>query len=535
MLLRPKIYYSWNCKMKIEIEDKKNFHNLSCNCCKSGNNCTFNRRTFIKGLGAGIIAAHLPLSLFADENQKVSGDFKPLEALKLKIQPVLAVTLFQKAEKTSWRPWGGFHTQKDIDDEKLRIKKELDKIAAGSQFPFEVLPLATVDNVQTASQIAKGDHDLLLMYPANCWVDVLEALTNPEKWTIVFARHDSGPVYLWYEVMHNRYLRKTVDEFGQPSVDYQDIVIDNLDELEWRFRALYGLKNTLDKKIVCIGGPAGWGEGGKKAPDIARTTWKMDLQTVDLSTFESLIKKAKQDKNLVSKCENAVADYLNKSEVSLETNKTFVVNAFILTEVFKDIMRQAGTDSITVNHCMGPIIGIAETTACLSLSILNDAGFTAFCESDFVVIPSGVLLHYISSLPVFLNDPTYPHDGMVTIAHCTAPRKMNGKSLEPVRILTHFESDYGAAPKVQMKKGQVLTNIVPDFNCKKWLGFEGTVIDNPFLDICRSQVDISVKGSIDTLNAETKGFHWMTCYGSFLKETGYALKKLNINWLNLSA
>jgi len=515
--------------------ENESTHNHSCNCCRSEKNCTINRRTFITGIGAGLIAANLPRALFASEKQKLSDGYKPLSPLKLKIQPVLAVTLFNRAEKTSWRPWGGFHTQKDIDDEKIRIKKELEKIAATREFGLDILPLATVDNVQAAKQIANGSHDVLLMYAANCWVDVLEALTNPQKWTIVFARHDSGPVYLWYEVLHNRYLRKTVDEFGQPGVDYRDIVIDNPEELKWRFRALAGLKNTLGKKIVCIGGPAGWGEGGSKAPDIARSTWKMDLATIDLQTLEKLIKDAKQNKELVSRCSDEAAIYLKKGDVSLETERKFVENAFILKEVFKNLMQQAGTDSITVNHCMGPIIGIADTTACLTLSLLNDAGFTAFCESDFVVIPSGVLLHYISSMPVFLNDPTYPHDGMVTIAHCTAPRKMNGKNLEPVRILTHFESDYGAAPKVQMKKGQVLTNIVPDFNCKKWLGFEGIVLDNPFLDICRSQVDISVKGSIDTLNAETKGFHWMTCYGNYLKETGYALKKLNIDWLNLSA
>jgi hypothetical protein len=87
-------------------------------------------------------------------------------------------------------------------------------------------------------------------------------------------------------------------------------------------------------------------------------------------------------------------------------------------------------------------------------------------------------VNYISNLPVFLNDPTLPHDHTVTLAHCTAPRKMDGKRLEPVKILTHFESDYGAAPKVEMKLGQVCTNLVPDFASKKWVGFAGQIIGN---------------------------------------------------------
>jgi hypothetical protein len=165
---------------------------------------------------------------------------------------------------------------------------------------------------------------------------------------------------------------------------------------------------------------------------------------------------------------------------------------------------------------------------------LNDSGYNAYCESDFAVIPSGILLHYISGKPVFLNDPTYPHDNVVTMAHCTAPRKMDGRNLEPVRMLTHFESDYGAAPKVEMKLGQKITVIDPDFNQKRWLGFEAEIIDNPFLDICRTQVDVNIKGDCEKLVAETRGFHWMLCYGDYLKEVGYALKKVGVDWLNLT-
>ena len=123
---------------------------------------------------------------------------------------------------------------------------------------------------------------------------------------------------------------------------------------------------------------------------------------------------------------------------------------------------------------------------------------------------------------------------MVTIAHCTAPRKMDGKACEPTRVVTHFESDYGASPKVEMKLGTKMTVIDPDFDNKVWLGFEGEVIDNPFLDICRSQTDIQIKGDCDVLNAQTRGFHWMASYGNYLRETGYALKKVGVGWNNLS-
>jgi hypothetical protein len=183
---------------------------------------------------------------------------------------------------------------------------------------------------------------------------------------------------------------------------------------------------------------------------------------------------------------------------------------------------------------MSTIMPMSETTACLPLSLINDSGALAFCESDFVVIPSGILLHHISGTPVFLNDPTYPHDGVITIAHCTAPRRMDGKRLEKATILTHFESDYGAAPKVEMQIGQVMTVLDPDFGCKRWIGFRGKVEANPFMAVCRSQVDVTIEGDCETLAQEMCGFHWMTGYGDYLKEVGYALGKMDIGWLNLS-
>ena len=177
---------------------------------------------------------------------------------------------------------------------------------------------------------------------------------------------------------------------------------------------------------------------------------------------------------------------------------------------------------------MGTIMPIAETTACLTLSLLNDAGYLAFCESDFVVVPSGMLMANIAGKPSFLNDPTYPHDNLITLAHCTAPRRMDGRKAEPARILTHFESDYGAAPKVEMHVGQTVTNIMPDFAFERNVGLAGTIVDNPMLDICRSQIDIRYDCDSRKVAEQMPGFHWITVYGDYMKEAEYAMRKIGI-------
>ena len=121
------------------------------------------------------------------------------------------------------------------------------------------------------------------------------------------------------------------------------------------------------------------------------------------------------------------------------------------------------------------------------------------------------------------------------MAHCAAPRKMNGKDYEPATIMTHFESDYGAATKVEYTKGQTLTVVVPNLRCTKWQGFRGTVVDAPSRPACRSQIDIQIDGDWRQLQAVMEGFHCQVCYGDYLREIGYALKKLgHIEWQNFS-
>jgi hypothetical protein len=105
---------------------------------------------------------------------------------------------------------------------------------------------------------------------------------------------------------------------------------------------------------------------------------------------------------------------------------------------------------------------------------------------------------------------------------------MDGKNLAPARIVTHFESDYGAAPKVEMLIGQAVTNIMPDFKFELNVGLAGKIIANPFRDICRSQIDISYDYDSKKVAEQMSGFHWITVYGDYLKEAGYALKKIGI-------
>jgi hypothetical protein len=466
----------------------------------------------------------------AEQDGKAGPGRRPLV-----VKPILVYSTPRRRPQTSWRSWGGIQTEQDAGEEKNRIGRELNKLSDEADFPVEFLP---VSGIRGAGEVAGlsdlNKADVFIVYAAGGGMDTFAKLAERGKDIIFFCRHKSGPVYLWYEIISPRYLRQHTDKLALKGIDDGDVVIDNQDEILWRLRALCGLRNTMGTKILAIGGVGAWAQPRGVVPKLVENKWQFEMKTVPYKDLGELIKEARADDAAVRRARRRAEGYLKAPGNTLETKREYVDNAFLLEQVFRGLMKKENCQAITVNSCMGTIMPLAETSACLTLSLLNDAGYMAFCESDFVVIPSGVLMVNISGRPMFLNDPTYPHDGIITLAHCTSPRRMNGKDLEPVRIMTHFESDYGASPKVEMSKGQVVTNIVPDFKFERWVGLLGEIVDVPFMDICRSQIDISYTCDDLKLAERMPGFHWMSCYGDYMREIGYALKKVKIEWETLA-
>jgi hypothetical protein len=494
------------------------------------------RREFVRVAGTGTLGA-VALSglswssLVADHSlEDYSNSRHPLV-----IKPILTYEIPERRNQTSWRSWGGIQSETDVSRESERINGELKLISAKADFPLSILPVSGVSSTKYLENIGDiASADLLLIYAAGGGMDIFAALNKMGKNIIFFCRHKSGPVYLWYEIISPRYLRQHTDSLAVRGIDENDVVIDSQDEILWRLRSLSGLKNTVNSRILAIGGPGAWSQPLDVIMKAVQETYKLDIRTISYEELGNLITEARKDKTTVIRSKSRADEYLQTAGTRLETSENFVANCFLLEDIFKRLMDKNNCRAITVNNCMGTIMPLAETSACLTLSLLNDAGYLAFCESDFVVVPLGILLANISGKPVFLNDPTYPHDNIITLAHCTAPRRMDGKKLEPARILTHFESDYGAAPKVEMLKGQTVTNIMPDFAFKRNVGLIGKIVDNPMLDICRSQIDIAFDCDSRKVAEQMPGFHWITVYGDYIKETEYALNKIGIKFENLT-
>jgi hypothetical protein len=474
----------------------------------------------------------------------------------LTIQPVLMYRVAERRPATSWKSWGGVQTDSAASTEAQRITEELNAVSSRADMPLTILPVVQVKTAAEAARVHEKDYDVVVVYAASGGGDLLKACFAPKKDrdTILFVRHRSGTAYYWYEALSTRYLQTGRPEPGRNSgtanlpiglreepigrsafpspVHVDDVVVDDYDELLWRLRALYGLKNFIGTHIVTLGGP--WGKYSPEAPQVAREKYRFDIIDIPYEAVAPRIQAARENREKVAAAQRWAQTYLALPHTTLATDKGFVTNAFLLYAFFKDLLREHEASAFTIRNCMSTIMPLAQTTPCLTLGLLNDEGLMAFCESDFVIIPAGVLLHHICGKPVFLHNSTFPHEGVVTCAHCSSPRRLNGARYEPTTIVTHFESEYGAAPKVEIPVGQQVTFIDPEYSTGRWLGFTGLVQGNPAYEICRSQQDVAIQGDWKKLINEVRDSHWMMAYGNHLKELAYATRKLGIQWSDLS-
>ncbi|MDQ1255885.1 MAG: hypothetical protein QG656_479 [Candidatus Hydrogenedentes bacterium] len=499
-----------------------------CKCCGD-----MNRRHFM-GLTAGMIAGAALASAVEPGGSLDPGLWDPakpyaIPGKPLIVQPVLMFRVSEPREASSWKSWGGVQSVQAASKEASRIAGELAAMTAGAEFPIEVRPVVSVRSKEELDVVHATDYDVILVYAATGSGDLLRACLSPRGNTIVFVRHLSGPVYYWYEALSVKYLTDDAAKEGPPRrVGFDDVVVDDYGEVLWRLRALYGAKNFLGARVVALGGVGG--KYADEAPRDAQSRYGMELIDVGYDVFAPRLERALADERTMKIASQWTDAYLAMPDTELKTDRTFVVNAFVLYALFKELIREHDAAAFTIQHCMGTILPMAKTTACLTLGLLNDEGLLAFCESDFVVIPAGILLHYVSGKPVFMHNSTFPHKGVVTCAHCTAPRRMDGARYEPAEILTHYESEFGAAPKVTVPVGQEVTFIDPEYSTGRWIGLKGTVEGNPFLDICRSQQDVRIQGDWKRLIREVRDSHWMMAYGGYLDELGYAARKIGVQW-----
>jgi hypothetical protein len=491
------------------------------------------RRHFLQGISAaGVVMGGLAATA-ADVRAAAAGPVPATEPFPrgaaLRVKPILVFDVPTRGDRTSWRSYGAIHTPEAAREEAARIEKELGQLKQKADFPLQVQPVELLDSQAKLAQVAVNDIDLCLVYAAGACTQW--PLKVP---MVMFVRHRSGPFYLGFEIAHWRFLRQSGDPCVLKGFDTDDVVVDSCDELLWRLRAMYGLKNAKGTKMLTIGGLSAYSAPAQEnGPRVAKELWGYDFANVTDEEFAKRLAAARADQQVVKRIEDQTATLLNMPNVKLETDRKFVFNAHLALHVVRQLLQETGASNFGFAKCMGHShIAMLDTPPCFVLSLANDEGYTAYCHTDLSHTMPGVLLRWIASRPAFVCNSHYPHDGLYFVAHCQAPRRMNGRDFEPATIMTHYESDYGAACKTHYTKDQVVTAVIPNLACTRWQGFRGKVAGAPSYPACRSQMEILIDGDWKRLVREMEGFHTQIVYGDYTREVGYALKKLGgqIQW-----
>ncbi|MEN6333896.1 MAG: hypothetical protein ABFE01_06510, partial [Phycisphaerales bacterium] len=323
-----------------------------------------NRREFLGLTTAGIAGGVLGLNASASSARSDSQAWDPQKPLictgrALVVQPVLMYQVAQKRPATSWKSWGGVQSDEAAATEAQKIDGELQALCSQAQFPLKVLPTVKVKSVAEAGKVHESEYDAVIVCAASGSGELLKACFTPkkDKDTIVFVRRSSGPAYYWFEALSTRYLSSASDESDAPAghaIHVDDVVVDEADELLWRLRALYGMKNLLGARIVALGGP--WGKYSPEAPAVAREKFGIEIVDVSYEAVTPRIKAALESREKMAAAREWAQAYLAMPGTTLVTTNEFVVNAFMLYGVFKDLMRENNAAAFTIRNCMSTIM-----------------------------------------------------------------------------------------------------------------------------------------------------------------------------------
>jgi len=130
-------------------EETAHEHQTRPHCCPCGSHDKedrpgFSRRGFLGGALAGVALTGLTWSkLAAAEPDAVAAP----KRRPLRVKPILTYRTYKPRKQTSWRCWGGIHSEEEAKKEVARINGELKKLEAEADFPVEFMPLvATTDS-----------------------------------------------------------------------------------------------------------------------------------------------------------------------------------------------------------------------------------------------------------------------------------------------------------------------------------------------------------------------------------------------------
>lgn len=153
-----------------------------------------------------------------------------------------------------------------------------------------------------------------------------------------------------------------------------------------------------------------------------------------------------------------------------------------------------------------------ETSGCVALAELNDAGVVAGCEGDIAATMAMLLVRELLDQPSWIANPARidTDTGHLLLAHCTVAPSM----VKDLELHTHFESGLGIGLRGTFAPGPVtLLRLGGDRLQRHWIAEGEIVTSGDASDLCRTQVTLHVDDPLDELLDDPLGNHLVMVQG----------------------
>lgn len=202
-----------------------------------------------------------------------------------------------------------------------------------------------------------------------------------------------------------------------------------------RFISSWRAVNKTGSYVIgVIGDPSPWlvySAGEELEECLKRIMPTLKIVRVNLNELIELVSEVSDDE--VTELASGVSARAAKVRIPHRE----IQKALKIYVALKKLIARHGLNALTI-RCFDLIKSVG-TTACLSLSLLNNEGFVAGCEGDLSTLITMAILKELSGGPVFMGNISWVEGDEILISHCTIALKMTNK----YELDTHFESGIG--------------------------------------------------------------------------------------------
>lgn len=204
---------------------------------------------------------------------------------------------------------------------------------------------------------------------------------------------------------------------------------------------------------------------------------------------------------------------LKKSTCLKNCTKDDLSDAIRMYQAMDELMVYYSCNALTVK-CFD-LIKSCQVTACLAISLFNQAGIPAACEGDIPSLLTMIMAGNLSQSPVFMANPVgYNREqNTLDIAHCTVPMSMTSSFC----LNSHYETGVGIAVEGTLEKDVPYTAV-------KWIGntlerffvSEGVAVESKHSDNqCRTQMTLRLDRPVGDLILNAMANHILVVKGRY--------------------